>query len=296
MSVFPVPLSQSTRNHRRRKIYCWSRPLLVAVISLALASFLYGLKNVLEFYMWTRLLHLRGRTPLVTFVIPSLGRSSLETALYSLQAQTVDDWRAVVILPHASMRTRAYSNVSLAFRYLTDHRIRFLTFNLRRISNCAGLVRNLAISQARTSWIALLDDDDSVSPSYVQELKEEIFDNPGVDLVIFRMYDHRGVGSERYIPHPDMEDIRLNFVGISFAYKRTFTKLDNFIDATQEDYFFLQKFCFKTDRWCLLSSAVTYFVKGVEPSKVEARPRMRKVKKIAAFPSETFELDYLSSM
>lgn len=79
----------------------------------------------------------------------------------------------------------------------------------------AGLTRNFGIERCQTDWIAFLDDDDVVKPTYVEHLREHATE--GHDVVVFRM-DHPQFG---ILPPPQHPIIAHGLVGISFAYRRS---------------------------------------------------------------------------
>ena len=147
---------------------------------------------------------------LVTFVIPSVGRPTLRRSLESLDAQTEKSFRAILVMDGCS----APDFVS-RFPWLKT------IVNDKRTGrrNHAGEVRNRAISETSTEWVAFLDDDDTVSPTYVQVLREEIERTPKADVVSFRMRTNKA-GRLRVLPPPGSKNFTERYIGISFAARR----------------------------------------------------------------------------
>lgn len=108
--------------------------------------------------------------------------------------------------------------------------------------------------------------DDTVAPQYVAQLRHYARSTT-LDLVTFRMYDFQLPYKTKVTPRIQDTTALRNYVGISFAFKRTGSDADYFVDSINEDYDFIHKYCRRAARrLCLLSSDVTYFVKGVKPS------------------------------
>jgi glycosyltransferase involved in cell wall biosynthesis len=91
-------------------------------------------------------------TPQVSVVIPTLARPALVTrAVRSVQAQTVSDLEAIVVIDGPDESTRA------ALAAIGDPRLRVLELPER---GGAPNARNAGVREARAAWVALLDDDD----------------------------------------------------------------------------------------------------------------------------------------
>ena len=136
----------------------------------------------------------------ITFIIPSIGRDTLSRTLESLIAQTQPYWNAIVVFDGVSPTIGT-----------PDARISFM-----EISNKgnAGFVRNEGIKAATTEWIGFVDDDDVLTPDYVECFNRE---KHGADVIIFRMKNPDGT----ILPVPGDTDFKFGEVGISFCYKRT---------------------------------------------------------------------------
>lgn len=177
-----------------------------------------------------------GMEPKVTFVIPSMCRSSIECSLDSLNNQTDQRWRAIVCFDHCGPKIDSNEKV-LAMRFDGDSPVGpDCRYCVKGWKSSAGVVRNHAISQAVTDWVAFLDDDDIVTDDYVQRLVEESDANPDCDAVVFRMLI--GHGRPRFIPSPraSQNNFKHGSVGISFAVKRDLFQKISFTRGRGEDY------------------------------------------------------------
>jgi len=136
----------------------------------------------------------------ITFIIPSLGRPTLKRTLDSLLAQTIPHWKAIVVFDGIPPNTTS-----------TDPRIQIMTTPKK---GHAGFVRNEGIRLATTEWIGFVDDDDILTPDYVETFQKE---KENYEAIIFRMKNCDG----RILPVPGDTDFKMNEVGISFCMKRT---------------------------------------------------------------------------
>lgn len=141
----------------------------------------------------------------VTFIVPTLGRPALDRALKSLLVQTDDDWEAIVVFDQ---------NKTVWIDQFESYDERFWPLYTKKGS--AGETRNVGLdwfkSNGEAEWVAFLDDDDVVLPTYVEHLREHADDYPWADVVVFRM-DHQLFG----ILPPPTGQLQLGTVGISFA-------------------------------------------------------------------------------
>jgi cellulose synthase/poly-beta-1,6-N-acetylglucosamine synthase-like glycosyltransferase len=145
----------------------------------------------------------------ITFIIPTIGRPTLEKTIKSLQKQKCINWLAIII----------FDDVTPSIN-INDPRILLIMCNkLGEGANYAGRVRNYGMNFVKTNWIAFLDDDDSISPDYVEKFNEEIL-NFSTDVIIFRMHFDNNI-----MPELDTTDFYKGKVGISFAIKK------NIVDA-----------------------------------------------------------------
>ena len=165
---------------------------------------------------------------LITFVIPTIGRETLQRTIVSLKNQTIDDWHAIVVfdgIDKIDFHDERITSIKIPKAGNIQVHKKF-----GNVSN-AGLVRNEAFKYVESKWIGFVDDDDIIYQDYIEKLKIEEKD---VDLILFRM------NADRVVPSFEHKDIRKNEVGISFAVKTDMVKLHNlkFENCGTEDYVF----------------------------------------------------------
>lgn len=186
---------------------------------------------------------------MITVIIPSKGRSSLNRAISSLIVQTNPNWNCYVILDGIDITNK-----------IEDHRV--LYYNIPKHGNNkngAGLVRNKGLEIASSKWVAFLDDDDCFSLNYINDLYLEIASNPDMDICIFKMtYNPE---QETIIPPFGCKELILGQVGISFAVRKEFIDINNikFQNSYIEDYQFLIQ-CRNYGANIIFSDKINYFV------------------------------------
>lgn len=197
--------------------------------------------------------------PLVTFIIPSQGRPTINDTIESLLAQTDQRWNAVIVFDGEQEDTL----------YPSDPRIRAYTVPKMGQANMGAILRNYGMSQASGSeWFAFVDDDDVLSSDYVTRLLEEVNLNPLVEAIIFRM--SRAGFPEDVLPPKDHDKFHLGYVGISFAIRTELFKSGmGFQPSTVEDFELLERI-HKRQAKMVISPHVTYYVKGAGPADVNA--------------------------
>lgn len=182
----------------------------------------------------------------ITFIIPTIGRETLQNSINSLVEQTITKWNALIIFDGVK------SNIINSDERITIIEIEKLGLNV----NSAGLIRNYGMSLVKTKWIAFLDDDDVISNDYIELFYKEIELYPKTDVLIFRM-NH----NDRIIPKLDTNNFYLCDVGISFIINR---KIYNngiiFIPDGAEDFLYLDKIR-KNGYKMLISPYTKYFVR-----------------------------------
>jgi hypothetical protein len=218
----------------------------------------------------------QSEVPLVTFVVPSIGRSSLIHTLDSLRAQTIPHWRAIVVLDGAIAENSDEGGEStgsplmadpgglLPDRSLWTHsgendpRISFLPMAIKQdhMSNHAARIRNAAAPHITTRWVAFVDDDDNLVSTYIEHLEEELTTDPGAECVIFRMFRKN---DNNVLPRPTDDNFRFGFVGISFALHTTTFRHFKFDPSCGEDFDLLSRIR-QTGRLIVLSPYVGYVV------------------------------------
>lgn len=162
--------------------------------------------------------------PLVTFFIPTLGRPSLAHTMASLAVQTDRDWAAVVIGDGVQPDVPPSERV--------------------QVMRCepqgsAGLVRNLGIEMCSfgSPWYAFVDDDDTLTPDYVEKLRAEssTFPGEGAGCIVFRMFDP--AVNTILPPHEVFNPLDLTWgkVGLSFAVRSEWFDEEHGLRFIQED-------------------------------------------------------------
>lgn len=195
---------------------------------------------------------------LVTFVIPSIGRATLRRTLASLEAQTDSSWQAIVL----------FDNIKPSIHATKHVRVVSSPYKLGVGKNGAGRVRNVAMRYVTTPWAAFIDDDDTLSHTYVADLRSNASRHPSLPAMIFRMCNHDG----RILPPADHTMFRCCAVGISFAVRTDLwrNKRLEFSPSSVEDYDLLLRIHTMTD--ILLAPQVVYYVRNRRPVKTVIFP------------------------
>ena len=189
----------------------------------------------------------------ITFIIPTVGRPTLERSVKSILNQTNPRWELIVIFD------------GLEPNYEIEHekiRIIKLKKKIGEGVNSAGKVRNYAMQFVKTPWIGFLDDDDIISPLYVQRFlaEKKLSREKGkvLDIIIFRMYNHN---NDTIFPKLNQTNFFLNQVGISFAIKtKLYKEGAQFIPSSGEDFNFLDRMR-KNKNKIMISPYILYFVR-----------------------------------
>ena len=186
--------------------------------------------------------------PLITFIIPTIGRSTLQNTLDCLINQSNPNWKAIVI----------FDGISSTIQN-TDPRIRIIESpKLGEGTNSAGLVRNYGITFADTEWVAFVDDDDNLSRRYVDIFIEESNAYALTDIIIFRIEAYK----DCILPKFTTETFYFEQVGISFAVKKKVLDEGHvFIPSKKEDFVYLDEARNKKYN-IMISPYVTYFVRN----------------------------------
>jgi glycosyltransferase involved in cell wall biosynthesis len=194
----------------------------------------------------------------ITFIIPTINRATLHFTLASLQAQTVDKWKAIILFDGCMP--------SNDLKRVIDANDRFLSVSIQKTGSTvnginhhgsAGRVRNIGMTLVTTPWIGFVDDDDMLMPNYVQSLEEELTITPSCEFIIFRMVS-QGV----ILPPIHCPSIGPGAVGISFCMKRSLFENDSiqFQQSGVEDYQLIQK-VYDTKHKIVLSPHICYLVR-----------------------------------
>lgn len=181
----------------------------------------------------------------ITFIIPSLNRSTLSRSINSLINQTNSNWECIVV----------YDGVD--GKDFDDERVQTIkikkTGTIGPVHGLSGLVRNVGISMCKTKWIGFLDDDDTLHPNYVDDLFKKYND---YDFVVWRMKYFYG----EVLPPFDNNNLSFGNVGISFCYKNKFDNLLFDSNRDGEDFDMLTKLKNLTNNF-ILTPEVYYNVK-----------------------------------
>lgn len=194
---------------------------------------------------------------MITFIIPTMGRSTLDRTLQSLINQKDDDWKSIVVFdkvqPNNTIKEykEKIKNIILQERFGALH----------PVHNSGGRVRNFGIDATETEWVGFVDDDDTLMDDYVSSLKKEITKNPNLDCVIFKMIYDNGIVLPDF-GNFELRQILKGRVGISFCVKKSFLDKCNlrFENGDCEDYDFLKKIE-KAGANILFSDFITYKVR-----------------------------------
>jgi len=182
----------------------------------------------------------------ITFIIPTIGRKSLENSITSLLNQTIVDWQAIIIFDGIK------SNITIK-----DNRIKIIEIEKLGINiNSAGNVRNYGISISRSQWIAFLDDDDIIAMDYIETFYKELNLNYDLDVLIFRMKQEN-----RIIPKLSTNNFYMCDVGISFIMKKKiYDDGLKFIPDGIEDFEYLNRIR-NSNYKIIISPHIKYFVR-----------------------------------
>jgi glycosyltransferase involved in cell wall biosynthesis len=182
---------------------------------------------------------------LITFIIPTIGRPTLLRTVQSIQHQTLGLWKAVIVF-----------DGMIPTINLDDERIQIISVPKCGLVNYAGQVRNEGIKLATTPWIGFVDDDDILSPDYIQHLQHHI-KQQDPEVVIFRMYGYDKV----YPPHGAI-DFYKNQVGISFCLQRDLCTRDGvwFVLGPTEDFDMLDQLR-NLQKRIFISPHITYYIR-----------------------------------
>lgn len=159
----------------------------------------------------------------VTFIIPTVGRSTLARSLDSLLAQTNSHWDCVVMGDGVDPALAAPG-------YDDDPRIHF---EHMAHEHHEATMRNAGVAKALSAWVAWLDDDDTVHPNYVQWLSEAVEEDPLRDVVMFRQT--KLLDNGEVLVFPSRPAVVWGNVGISYAVRHELALRHPFKRSLHED-------------------------------------------------------------
>lgn len=166
--------------------------------------------------------------PLITFVMPTTGRTTLKAAVGSVLSQSDPRWRLIVV-----------GDGIVPYLDVLDERISLVGAEK---TGSSGMTRNAALGAIETPWTGFLDDDDELHSGYVASLAALSAQRPfpgEPDVVVFKMDDPKlGV-------LPDLQAVIHGRIGISFAVKTSWFDHVRFVREDQtvprnEDYWLLR--------------------------------------------------------
>ena len=169
--------------------------------------------------------------PLVTFIIPSLASKSLTNTIGSIRAQTDPRWRVIVGFDHREPTIKSEEKISVFTHRGYSKKGDDCIYCIEGVKSGAGPVRNSCVARATTEWVAFLDDDDMVTPDYVEKLALE---SEEADAVSFRML----MWHWQWLPPitATVENFTHGSVGISFACRRKVFEKCQFTRGRGEDF------------------------------------------------------------
>lgn len=181
----------------------------------------------------------------VTFITPTLGRTTLPKAINSIVSQPDWNWESIIIFD--GVKPNYYNEDEHIHIYSCDKK------------NHAGLVRNEGFKYVDTRWIAFLDDDDLISQSYIQKLRQYESSHPECDIIIFTYRDLSNGNTQP--PLGSGPQFEFCHVGISFAVKTEFVRRNDvmFRNIGCEDFHFLNE-CQEKGAKHFLTNDIQYYV------------------------------------
>lgn len=187
---------------------------------------------------------------MITFIVPSIGRPTLAETVQSINTQTSPQWEAIIVFDGVKPITDIASSPKIQILEITKK---------GEGTNSAGNVRNEGMRNVNTDWIAFVDDDDVISPDFVDTFQREIIDHPYVDVLIFRMYQHK---QRIILPKLNTHKLIRDQVGISFVIRTNIFKSGfKFIPSPREDFEYLDTLR-NNGYKLMISPYVRYFVDG----------------------------------
>jgi hypothetical protein len=206
--------------------------------------------------------NINDKSTFITFIIPTIGRHSLIDTIDSLYKLNSEDWRAIIVFDCIGNNI-IINNLYEEITKIDIHNKIKIIENDKHIGNqskrnSAGLVRNIGIATIDflTEWIGFVDDDDTLSPYYINNLKTEIKITPDIELCIFRMIYENGF----VLPGKYDRNLLRGKVGISFALKYDLTLKYLFTNNPFEDFIYLKTIQTAGIK-ILISSFISYYVR-----------------------------------
>lgn len=188
---------------------------------------------------------------LITFVIPTIGRLTLIKTIRSLVNQTSNKWKCIIVCDGVELHNEIKNIIS------QNDKITTIKINKTGVSNNAGYVRNEGIKLVNTSWVGFVDDDDEISPLYVETFTNSVKHYNDLKCVIFRMMYHDG----GIFPDKESSNFIQDRVGISFCYSMKLAREGIIFQPSSVEDFKLLDMIRKGGHKILLSNNICYFIR-----------------------------------
>jgi hypothetical protein len=200
-----------------------------------------------------------SKPPEITFIVPTIGRYTLMRTIISLKNQTKTNWRCIVIFDGVNIP----KNITDTLK--DDKRFTIIRINKVGCLNHGARVRNEGLRLVKTGWVGFVDDDDTLSPYYVEHMNNYISSNSTIKCIIFRMmYSDNNV-----IPKINSNTFQAGNVGISFCFNAELLRSGfYFTPSSCEDYVLLNKIRGSRYR-IVMSGKIGYFVRPFLSTTIE---------------------------
>ena len=198
----------------------------------------------------------------ITFITPTIGRTSLINTIKSVINQTCSNWKYIIVFDGIKIAAKFNELIK------TDSRISSIIIEKTGRKNYGGKVRNRGIEKVDTEWIGFVDDDDIISPKYVEYMNEYIDKYPTVKCIIYRMLSNnitRGIKNQ-VLPSPATTNFNCCDVGISFCYKLELFKEGLIFEPSHTEDFILLDKIRNSKYFIILSNYIGYYVSYIDKS------------------------------
>lgn len=191
--------------------------------------------------------------PIITFIIPTIGRLTLIKTIKSLYRQTNNNWKCIVVCDGIELHNEIKNVIA------QNSNISTITIPKTGTSNNAGYVRNEGIKLVDTDWVGFVDDDDELSPLYVETCINSMNQYNDLKCIIFRMMYHDG----GIFPDKESSNFIQDRVGISFCYSMSLVREGLIFQASSVEDFKLLNNIREKGHKILLSNNICYFVRPI---------------------------------
>jgi hypothetical protein len=206
----------------------------------------------------------------ITFIIPTIGRTTLNRAIASIKNQSKTNWHCIIIFDGIDIP----ANVSTPLK--GDKRFTIVRINKVGCLNHGARVRNEGLRLVKSGWVGFVDDDDTLSPYYVEHMNNYLLSNSAIKCIIFRMmYSDNNV-----IPKINSYTFYEGNVGISFCFSAELLRNGfYFTPSSCEDYVLLNKI--RASRYkIIMSCKIGYFVRPFLNTNTEYIKSINHIEKV----------------